>query len=353
MKISKVIIALIFVAAALTAIIATRPRTHPSISVPQQPAAISPVVSSNLSPASTASQDEPPMLPIAVAERADTNTQVEKPVATTNKLERLAQIRETFRALAAGDRATAMRAAKQIADDTERETALLTLVTEWTHGELGPSRRRAHLIDLYGLEAGLGFELAKQPELAMLWANELTDGPARVDLLQQIARGMVGSDPAAAFALSQQVPEEIRRKFYDALIAGWAGTDTGAAMQWAEQLPDAADRDSAIQTIRSVAPVGIGTELRIQDGYPIINGLVPGTPAELSGQLHVGDRIVGLAQGNNLFVDIHDLPLQDIVQTIRGAPNTLLQLQILPAGAPPNSAPRIVSIMRDQIKFKR
>jgi carboxyl-terminal processing protease len=91
----------------------------------------------------------------------------------------------------------------------------------------------------------------------------------------------------------------------------------------------------------------------MQDGYPIINQLVPGTPAERSGQLHVGDRIVALAQGDNVFVDLHELPLSDIVQTIRGAPNTLVQLQILPAGAAPNSTPRTVSIVRDQIKFKK
>jgi hypothetical protein len=346
MKIHRVILALILVAALLAAIIAAlRPRTQPTSS-PQQSDA---VVSSDLPPIAY----EQPILPTSPAEHAVTNTLVEKPVATTNKLDRLTQIRETFRALAAGDRATAIRAAKQITDETERETALLTLVTEWTHGELGPSRRRAHLIDLYGLEAGLGFELAKQPELAMLWANELTDGPGRVDLLQQIARGMVGSDPAAAFALSQQVPEESRRKFFDALFAGWAGMNTGAAMQWAEHLSDPTERDAAIQAIRSIATVGIGTELRMQDGYPVVNGLVPGAPAELSGQLHVGDRIVALAQGNGLFVDLRDLPLQDIVQTIRGAPNTLIQLQILPAGAAPNSTPRTISIIRDQFKFKQ
>jgi len=38
---------------------------------------------------------------------------------------------------------------------------------------------------------------------------------------------------------------------------------------------------------------------------------------------------------------------------IRGAPNTMVQLQVLPADAPPNAAPRTVSITRDQLKFKR
>src|SRR2546423_1596568 len=52
--------------------------------------------------------------------------------SATNKLDRLAQIREEFRRLAAGDPGIALRAAKEQTDGTERETALLTLVTEWT-----------------------------------------------------------------------------------------------------------------------------------------------------------------------------------------------------------------------------
>src|SRR5579872_1873069 len=52
-------------------------------------------------------------------------------VQATNKLERLRQTRERFQALAAGDPSVALKAAKQIADDNERETALLTLVTQW------------------------------------------------------------------------------------------------------------------------------------------------------------------------------------------------------------------------------
>jgi len=51
-------------------------------------------------------------------------------------------------------------------DETERETALLTLVTAWTQGELSPPRLRAERIVNFGLEAGLGIELGKYPELA-------------------------------------------------------------------------------------------------------------------------------------------------------------------------------------------
>lgn len=275
------------------------------------------------------------------------------PSAPVNKVERLAQLRETFRALAAGEPKAALGAARQLTDEVERETALLALLTEWKHGELASPRQRAWAIANFGLEAGLGMELAKDPELAVLWATELTEGQGRAVVLQHAAVALLDSDPAAAFALSEQFAPGERRQFYDSFFAGWAQKDTDAALQWATQLPDEAERDAATKAIRNVAPVGIGAELRMQDGYAVINRLLPGTPAELGGQLRPGDRIVAVAQGDHAYVDARGVALNDLVGAIRGAPGTLLQLQVLPADAPPDSLPRTVSIVRDQIKFKR
>ncbi len=274
-------------------------------------------------------------------------------ILSTNKLERLAGIRDQFRALAAGEPTAALRAAKRLTDDTERETALLTLVTEWTQGELGPSRSRAQAIAVYGLDVGLGLELVKNPELAVAWANELTDEKGRAILLEATASTLVSHDPVSAFALSNRVPETERRYFYDAVFAEWGRKDTEAALQWSEKLPDPAERAAALEAIRTTAPVGIGAALAVRDGYPVIQELVPGTPADRSGQIRPGDRILALAQGDNSFVDARDVSLTEIVKMVRGAPGTLLQLQVLPADAPPNSAPRIISIIRDQVKFKR
>src|SRR5262249_15577954 len=119
--------------------------------------------------------------------------------------------------------------------------------------------------------------------------------------------------------------------------------------QWAEQIAEPGERQAAVDAIRSVAPVGIGAALRMEDGYPIINELLPGTPAQLSGQIHPGDRIVALAQGNNAFVDAHNLSLQDVVQMVRGTPGSVIQLQLVG----PDAQPRIVAVVRDQVKFKR
>ncbi len=277
----------------------------------------------------------------------------EQPPAPPNKAERLAQLRETFRALAAGDPTIALRASRQLTNEVERETALLALVTEWTHGELRSPRQRAWAVANFGLEAGLGIELSRNPELALLWANELTESQNRAVVLQHAAIALLDSDPAAALALGEQIAAGERRQFSDSVFASWAQQDTEAALQWAEQLSDPTEREAALKAIRSVAPVGIGAELRLQDGYAVINRLLPGTPAELSGQLRPGDRILALAQGDNSFVDARGLGLKDLVEAIRGAPGTLLQLQVLPADAPLDSPPRTLSIVRGQIKFKR
>ncbi len=351
----KITIALILAAGVLAATLAVlHPPSQKPISAPQQPdTALSSAPPESPQPETPKSAAAPPLPAPSEIETTVVPAPADTPAAATNKLQRLTQTRESFRALAAGDSTSALRAAKQITNETERETALLTLATEWTQGNLRSPQQRAHAIAAYGLEAGLGMELAQQPELALLWANELTDSSGRTALLGATAIALVGSDPAAAFALSDQILQADRRSFLDAVFAGWAGKDTDAALRWVDQVPDPAERDAALAAIRSVAPVGIGAALAVEDGYPIIRQMFPGTPSELSGQLHPGDRILALAQGDNSFVDAHSLSLQDIVQMVRGAPGTLLQLQVLSADAPPNSLPRTVPIIRDQIKFKQ
>src|SRR2546427_11071953 len=57
----------------------------------------------------------------SAAEPLVPSTPVPTASAVTNRVERLAQIREAFRALAAGDTASALHAAKQITNAVERE----------------------------------------------------------------------------------------------------------------------------------------------------------------------------------------------------------------------------------------
>ncbi|WP_419596769.1 carboxy terminal-processing peptidase [Thiolapillus sp.] len=98
---------------------------------------------------------------------------------------------------------------------------------------------------------------------------------------------------------------------------------------------------------------GIGAVLRSDDEYTTVQKVVPGGPADKSGQLHAGDRIVGVAQGKDgEMLDIVGWPLQDVVEKIRGKKDTLVRLNVLPKAAGMDAPTRIVSIVRDKIKLE-
>jgi len=96
--------------------------------------------------------------------------------------------------------------------------------------------------------------------------------------------------------------------------------------------------------------VGIGAMLAEKDGYSTIRELVPGSPASMSEQLKVGDRIVGVAQGESgAMTDIVGWRLNDTVALIRGAADSLVVLDVLPADAGPDGKHKRVSLIRKKI----
>ncbi len=97
---------------------------------------------------------------------------------------------------------------------------------------------------------------------------------------------------------------------------------------------------------------GIGARLRSEDGYTKVDELIAGGPASKTGKMKAGDRIVGVAQGDGDFVDCVDLRLDKVITMIRGDKDTLVRLQIIPAGAALASERTVVQIKRDEIKIK-
>ncbi len=96
---------------------------------------------------------------------------------------------------------------------------------------------------------------------------------------------------------------------------------------------------------------GIGAVLESVDGYCQIKELVPG-PAQKSHQLHVKDKIVGVAQGEAEPVDIVDMKLSKAVELIRGAKGTVVRLVVVPHDAADSSVRKTVSLVRDEIKLE-
>lgn len=99
--------------------------------------------------------------------------------------------------------------------------------------------------------------------------------------------------------------------------------------------------------------IGIGATLQSQDGYCKIKELVVGGPAARSGQLKVGDRIVGVAQkAGDEFTDLVDLPLPQTVELIRGKKDSSVFLSIIPADAADDSARKTLILVRKEIKLE-
>ena len=97
---------------------------------------------------------------------------------------------------------------------------------------------------------------------------------------------------------------------------------------------------------------GIGALLRSEDGYCKIVSLTPGGPAEKSKKLKPNDRIVGVAQGSEDFVDVIDMKLNKVVEMIRGPKGTEVRLQVIPADASDESVRKVVSLIRAEIPLE-
>jgi carboxyl-terminal processing protease len=101
----------------------------------------------------------------------------------------------------------------------------------------------------------------------------------------------------------------------------------------------------------SLSLEGIGAVLSQDDGVTEIKSLTPGGPAQRSGQVRAGDKIMYVAQGaTNAFEDIYDVQLKDVVKKIRGKKGTQVRLKLtrMTANGPLNLE---VSLIRDKVNL--
>jgi len=97
---------------------------------------------------------------------------------------------------------------------------------------------------------------------------------------------------------------------------------------------------------------GIGAVLRAEEDYTVIQSVVSGGPADKSKELKPKDRIVGVAQAEEDFVDVIGWRLDDVVELIKGSKGTQVRLQVLSGESDDDANAKIVSIIRDTIKLE-
>ena len=100
----------------------------------------------------------------------------------------------------------------------------------------------------------------------------------------------------------------------------------------------------------SLSLFGIGARLVEDEGYCTIDSLVPGGPADKSGQIREKDRIIAVAQSNLPPVNVVDMDLTKVVELIRGPKDTQVRLTIDEKNRP--SSRHVVVLTRDEIKLE-
>ena len=97
---------------------------------------------------------------------------------------------------------------------------------------------------------------------------------------------------------------------------------------------------------------GIGATLSSKDGFTVIEQLIPGGAAALSGKLKNKDKIVAVGQGeSDDFANVIEMDLRDVVKLIRGPKGSKVRLKILRKTGTENQRFE-VTLVRDKIKLE-
>lgn len=103
----------------------------------------------------------------------------------------------------------------------------------------------------------------------------------------------------------------------------------------------------------SLQLTGIGARLRTEDSYVKVVDLIPGGPAKRDGRLEPSDMIIGVAQAPDVDpVNTVDMPLQKVVQMIRGEKGETVYLTVLKGEDGVGGTPEVIEIVRDVVQLE-
>ncbi len=98
---------------------------------------------------------------------------------------------------------------------------------------------------------------------------------------------------------------------------------------------------------------GVGAVLQEQDDFVVFRTIMPGSPAEKSGQIKTGDRVLAVGQGEKgPMIDVVDWGINDVVAKIRGPKGSVVRLDIQSGAEGADGSHKIVKIIRDKIKLE-
>lgn len=111
------------------------------------------------------------------------------------------------------------------------------------------------------------------------------------------------------------------------------------------------DNNEDFKISMSLSLQGIGATLSSQDGFTVVEDLVPGGPAARSGLIDPQDKIIAVGQDGGPMENVIEMELRDVVKKIRGKKGTKVRLTLLRKKG--DGKTRVdINLVRDEIKLE-
>jgi carboxyl-terminal processing protease len=219
--------------------------------------------------------------------------------------------------------------------------------------------RMAYAVELlskkpdFEVDESFNFDREKEPWPAnAVEMNELWRKRVKNDALSLVTAGKQWSEAAdvlrkryehVAKRMDQSKPDDVFEAFMNAFVLSLDPHSNYFSARNSEEYN--------IQM--SLSYEGIGASLQLTDDYVTVIDVIAGGPAATSGKLTANDRITAVGEGKSgELIDVIGWRLDDVVQKIRGPGGTLVRLQLLPSGAAPGSAQKVVEFTRNRVSLE-
>lgn len=161
---------------------------------------------------------------------------------------------------------------------------------------------------------------------------------------------------------TEQIRENLERRYQNSLERAKEAEHTDITEKYLDAWARAFDPHSSYFSPRrseefdmemSLELEGIGAKLTMDQDMTEIVELIPGGPAERSGELEAGERIIGVADGEDgEMKDVVGWQLHDVVQLIRGPKESTVRLKVMPPSGASDTSPREVKLVRNKIALE-
>lgn len=184
-------------------------------------------------------------------------------------------------------------------------------------------------------------------ELDKLWRKRVAHDHITLDLAERHASQPRDNLERRYRNILERVEEAEHTDITEKYLDAWAHAFDPHSSYFSPRRSEEFDMEMSLEL------EGIGAKLTMKQDMTEIVELIPGGPAERSGKLEAGERIIGVADGKDGEIkDIVGRQLHDVVQMIRGPKESTVRLKVLPPPGAGETSPRVVSLVRNKVALE-